>query len=627
MRNLLKKIACLVMTLIMCVTFFSGCNLVTTDNKRDMNQVVATIKISNDIPKAENIYKKDIVMDYINYGYYYEYYQGMSRSEVMKSIINQLINNRVYVQNAMLAFDKGEAPFDIEKNTGKDKWDITRYLTEEEITDALYSTYKDMNNLLDNYAEEKADKVQDTMIEAVRTAPTDAKNAEKELSIDEKKAYIEKGVDVSGDRRKAFNEVIDLLESNELLGDDYNGALTSTLYYNETLKGYQEQALIEKFEKCVKDDARAKITYQDLKNVYLENYNKQAELDDTAFAEKLSSATASDPVLVCSATGNYGYVYNLLLGADEKQTAEIGKIDKTNSTDAEINEEISKVLASTVVKDLRSTWIWSGYDFDGAKFTGDYTFAKDAKNSLPFQGKVTLLTEDDGTDEYKPEYRIDDLYEYSLSQFIDIMEDYLYGAKQANANAGTDKAIYKKVNFNGNVEEYDAKINELLFAFSTDPGSLNTYKGYEISPVPDAGKDEKWTVNFANAGRELLGFTGTEYGKNSYIMVATDFGYHIMFYSEVFNKTYDYADLDAYLNAFYTKSANTWEEEFNAMINGWDDWEDTDSFIYTLFNSISSTPVNNALTSVQNKLLNDYVYSNNGSVVKYVDRYSDLLGA
>jgi hypothetical protein len=100
-----------------------------------------------------------------------------------------------------------------------------------------------------------------------------------------------------------------------------------------------------------------------------------------------------------------------------------------------------------------------------------------------------------------------------------------------------------------------------------------------------------------------------------------------MFYSEVFNKTYDYADLEAYLNAFYTKSANTWEEEFNAMINGWDDWEDTNSFIYTLFNSISSTPVNNALTSVQNKLLNDYVYSNNGSVVKYVDRYADLLGA
>ena len=142
MRKIFKTLACLIMSLLMSMTFLGGCNLVSVDNKRDMNQVVATVKISEDVPAAEKIYKKDIVMAYLNYGYYYEY-QGQSRADVIDFIVTQLISNRVYVQNAILKFDTNQGIYagHIQDAT-KDKWDIKKYLTAEEITDAEYLTYK-----------------------------------------------------------------------------------------------------------------------------------------------------------------------------------------------------------------------------------------------------------------------------------------------------------------------------------------------------------------------------------------------------------------------------------------------------------------------------------------------------
>ena len=98
-----------------------------------------------------------------------------------------------------------------------------------------------------------------------------------------------------------------------------------------------------------------------------------------------------------------------------------------------------------------------------------------------------------------------------------------------------------------------------------------------------------------------------------------------MFYSEVFDSSYGYKDLEAYLEANFTKDATSWQEEFNAMVNGWDDWKDTKSFLYTFFNSISSTIVSNKLANVQNEIL-DYAYDGTDHVVKYEDRYADLLG-
>ena len=76
----------------------------------------------------------------------------------------------------------------------------------------------------------------------------------------------------------------------------------------------------------------------------------------------------------------------------------------------------------------------------------------------------------------------------------------------------------------------DAKINELLFAFSTDPGSLNKYKGYVISP----NNTEGFVESFSDAGKELLAMGG-----KSYIIVASDYGYHVIYFVASNDNYYD----------------------------------------------------------------------------------------
>jgi hypothetical protein len=339
-------------------------------------------------------------------------------------------------------------------------------------------------------------------------------------------------------------------------------------------------------------------------------------------AIKLASATAEDPVLV-GKDGSYGYVYNLLLGISSAQTTEIKAI-KTKDIEKRAVER-KAILDKIIVKDLRSTWLLSGYDFDTATkcFTGDYTFAKDAKNSLPFFGNVTHLNADKVDEEdYQAKYRVDSVNDFTVNEFVEMMDKYVYGSVQSNQKSSSDSAsIYKKAVVNTSVEEYDAKINELLFAFSTDAGSLNTYKGYLVSPKPDIGGAEKFVDEFAMAGRAYItdGLSGS-----SYIVVATDYGYHVMFFSEIVSANVNYATLDAYLDSLgVDKGTATWAQYLETIKADWADYEDEDFYLYNLLTLYADA--DNVLSNKRVELFNKYAYDQT-KVVKYTERYSDLIG-
>jgi electron transport complex protein RnfG len=186
-------------------------------------------------------------------------------------------------------------------------------------------------------------------------------------------------------------------------------------------------------------------------------------------------------------------------------------------------------------------------------------------------------------------------------------------------------SVYKAVNFTGEVENYKEKINELLFAFSTDPGSLNTYKGYLISPEPDGANAETYMQEFADYGRKVV---NGDVGTNGYIMVATDYGYHVMFYSEKYVAGFEYADLETYLNkecADLKGEFADWTAVLKDMQDNWDGYENTDNYLYTLYSSLVSTKISDLINKDYNDTINEYVYGEKSAVVKYEDRYADLL--
>ncbi len=622
MRKILVTMASMVLVLVMCFSSLVGCGLVTTDTERDMNQEVAIIQISDDAEK-DVIYKKDMVMAYLNYGYMYEQYYGYTREQTFTLIIDSLINNRIFVQSAIAA------QFDSAKG-----WDVAKYLDDEQNTEATYSTYKSINDLLESYKTQPESEKADTSWESVRTTPTNAANKEKELSLQDKKDYIAEGFKaytddgVAAEERTAFNKVIELLRVNELLGDEYKGKIEDTVYFKQTLKNYQESELITAVETQKKYDVMKGFTFAKLNEEYQAKRNSQSEMSDADLIAKLSSATVADPMLV-GLNDKYGYVYNLLIGADDVLTSKISNIktdlDKDNITKDEYVLARKNILASTLIYDQRSSWITSGYDFDGTKFTGDYTFAENVANSLDFKGSVTKIK--DATDDESAKYRVDSLTEYNLDSFIAMMESYVYDGTtdktvvydQTTLHA--NQSVYRKVTCSTGVTEYESKINELMFAFSTDPGSLNTYKGYVIKPKPEGSNSEEYMQEFADAARELIATTNNQFG---YIMVATDYGYHIMFYSEILKADYGYATLTEYLDSLY--GTKTWEDEYNNMISTWEDYEDTESYLYLLANSLFSTEVSNAVTKYQRDTLNTYRYDEESDAVTlYKDRYADLL--
>ncbi len=637
MRKIFVTMAALIMALVMSVTAF-GCNLVKVDDEKDMAQVVAVVQVEASSPKEENtIYKRDLVLAYLNYGYYYEQNYGYTREKVIKMIADNLVTNRIYVQVAMIDFDKGEGSFagQIANPSITEKWNIERYLTTDELVEATYLTRKSIDDLIHSYQDHDHNHgagAGDTITETVRTIPSGATNAAdktEDPTIDEMKAFK---IDVDSDdsRKKAYNDVIELLDVNNLLGD-YKNDIEQTDYYKQTLKSNQEQLLIEKYEKCIIAPVHAKYNMDSVSALFTEKLNAQKERTDSEYSTALTGAKADNPILYAP-TGVYGYVYNLLLGVSEEQTAELNEYKKENPnyTISEYNAARKEILDKTIIKDLRSTWLLSGYDFDGEKFTGDYTFTS-AENSLKFFGETKHLNaEDKDSEEYVAEYGVSKVDELSVSDFVQMMEEYVYGgAQNSNVKNYSDKSVYRAVNTNVADEEYDEKINELLFAFSTDSGSLNTYKGYTIAPAVDGSNQEQYMAEFAEYGREVL---NGAVGNKGYIMVATDYGYHIMFYSESYQVGDIYASLDAYLagecdNFLADSGFATWAEYFKDMQDNWSEFEDKTNYLYVLYNELVSNEINQAVTKYQNELLNKYYFGEDSKVIKYEDRYSDLFTA
>ena len=608
MKKRFLSVISAVVALVICVCA-SGCNLVTKNSEREMNTVVATVNVNT----KEDIYKKDMIMAYLNYGYYYVQYQGYTQQQTFELILENLINNRILVQNAV-------------KEAGKNS--VEECLSDEQKTEAKYDTYKAINDMLDEYAHysdghdhETDHEKGDTLTLTARTVPTNAANKEKDV---DKQAYIDAGFDLDSTsaRREAASKFVKLLKNNGLLGEKYDSDkqnITETTYYENLYKSNCEAVLLEAYNEKIEKDAR-NITMAELTDAFAEKINDQKEWSYSEFVEALGNAKASDPI-VYGAFGSYGYVYNLLLGANDLQTAAINEIkkDEASMSDDDYYGNRNAILAGTTVKDQRASWILSGYDFDyeSKKFTGDYTFTS-AANSLAFQGDVVKLK--DATDDESAQYSVTSVHTFGLEEFIEFMDEYVYGASKP-ADTGTFPAwVKKRVTVPaGTVAEYDEKINELLFAFSTDSGSLNTWKGYAVKPAVDGSNSEEYVQEFADGARRLL-----ELGGNSYIIVATDYGYHVMFYSEIINGSYGFNSLVEYLESLDIVKDGTWEDYLADMLDGWKDFEDTDNFLYTFVDSLTSAKVSAATTKAQNKIINAYRYSD--KVTVYGDSYADLLG-
>ena len=597
----------------------TGCALVQTDAKKDMNQVVATVKISDEI-ETENIYKRDVILAYINQ-YYTKEQSGYTREQVFDLIVSDMIQSKVRVQAAMLYFAEGQTVTD---------WSVESFLDEKEVYEAKYNAYKSIDDLIDSFAENtEEEKAQDSYIGETRVVPTGAVNDE-EVSFPDKQDYVDKceqeGVEVAS-RRRAFNKTIKSLKSNELLGDGYDGKdISKTDYFINILKSYYEQELLVKYNKALSNEIRSQKGYDAVKAHYEEIYAKQKDWTITEFKDALSKVSAeTDPIVYTGAQANgYGRVYHILLAADEqsKQKIEDWKSNNKNYKSEDLEAAMYQIYFDNIkVYDKRTSWIMQGFDFDGVAFTGDYTRldSKDQAPAYAYQGTVNKISAEDAE---KAEYfaEIQDGDKMSVAEFLKEIDSYLYGIDTAN-----NKADYKANNYHKNVNAKYAditfrhQVEELMFAYSDDSSdsALNAYKGYVISP----DNAEGWSSAFWRGGKELIA-NSADFA-DGYVIKATEHGLHVMFLAEKYGEGYDYNTLESYMNKEYIiddASATAWESYFDAMTADWNNWKETDNYLYMVVSSLTSNTITTYLNSNEADLIKRYV--NSGS---YVQRFDEVL--
>ena len=196
MRKILLKTVTLVTVLALTLSLFAACGLVTTDQDRNMKQNVATVCINKDEVAPENIKKSEMIAAYMSYGYQYVSSYNYTVSKAYSTILDNLITNRVIVQQARIELGKlynqgaqaGDSEFmtyfrdhstagvhgdnAIDYKNG-DIESIKKFLTEYEIAYAEYQIRKSVNSVIKSYDEtEKAkDDEKENETFTARTSP------------------------------------------------------------------------------------------------------------------------------------------------------------------------------------------------------------------------------------------------------------------------------------------------------------------------------------------------------------------------------------------------------------------------------------------------------------------------
>ncbi len=306
MKNKLSKIVVMIMAVVMCLSAFVGCDWITTNVDEDMKQTVATVKISEAV-NAEDITKKQLNAGYLSYGYQYVQNYGYTTSKAYSLVLQNLVNNRIIVQQSRVEIAKlynsfldgsATAKTDFEKymkdNTlaGTTKLDakessaeaLEKFLSEYEVEQAKYSVRKSINSMIDTYVEKDEDEDErEDVTYTARTTPTEkteksyeewelktATPTDKEYSVANltlkddaiKTKYTNKfdlnsavakayKTDYDGKgRKKAYSSLIKTLKNTGLIGknEQIKDNEFKYSYFEDLYKSQLESALVSRYE-------------------------------------------------------------------------------------------------------------------------------------------------------------------------------------------------------------------------------------------------------------------------------------------------------------------------------------------------------------------------------------------
>lgn len=703
MRKTLGKILTIIVSMVLIFSCFVGCNLVTVNEERDMQQVIAEVQIDDSIEK-DVIYKRELVSAYNSYGYYYVSYYNYTVADTYELIIKNLVQSKVIVQHSKLALSSGVSDYGTTYSNGfyaaassintNDRTDIEQvladsykeglkgnspnvdFLTDYEISLSKYNAYSSIlsmvTSLLDE-EEEEDDEYETFTISSPRatlTAEEEEDGNEYELkSITPSTTYLRKmkkvleDIDVSSSDIDAlligkdskydvnlavYKKYVEELEKSDgyILGDnDRKGALKKAIrklannglvtteeknisisvfsdifqigLFSEQLESQYENRIVSKFELALENKARKEVDLNpdSIYNEFVELYNYQKEQYDsdiTSYESALSDATGKTFVLynpvVVNRDGDhlkYGYVLNLLVGFSSDTTTKLSDYKaEGKKTNDEINEYRDSLVNEITVQDLRSDWVYSNYGTYDAE-TGKFTFKDENCKTDALKVFDGIIKNEDVT-EYT--YTDSDGIEQTGFLFDNITPNTLTYAEfktlldsMVNLGISTNNSgsisVSENSDYLGNSiidEETLTTLRDIVYAYSTDSGSLAENYGYLSSPITSS-----YVTEFKEAARRIV-----DLGVGAWEACVTDYGVHIMICTKVIdNAGVSIEDLYASADAF--RSEITTEG--------------------TLAYDFAQYKLDLYIDNDVSKVANAFINNNMKKVTYFEDRYSDLL--
>lgn len=508
-----KKIIGFILSLAMCFTVLTGCNLFEHNTRKDYMQVVATIDSIEDeqivdgekIPfksEKKNIYKYQLV-NTLNQNASNYIQQGYSVEEVVKQFLEQLIiSELVFIEaDRMIAFKEivwRDGTVKVTNEDGEEVPDYTDYnrvkeLVYNSIDSTLTSIRKEILTEYDN----DLPTVEDATGDSETTYPVKEEEKEDEEEIPQtekfepdkarwpgfygdadtkalgretmrrfiellhKSANPENNFSVTNEDVKAFKK--DDEEINRIIneqGIEYvYGMIYDTHYIEVLLKDNVERQV--KLER-VQDYMSKRVTVdqrevQERYNSMLEDQIRQYDADISAYNSAIKGGSSE---ILYTPSSKYFYVKHILLPFSDEQSARLkAKQNSGTYSDAEIKSYRDGLVSETVV----------------------YPH-KDGENDLSRPMSV---------------------------------EQVFTQVKSAMKTVESDPY------------EAERLFDDFIYTYNTDPGIFNNAKGYIVENKLEDGESETYMKEFAEGAREL--YKNYKVGMVLDDYVVTDYGVHIMY--------------------------------------------------------------------------------------------------
>lgn len=639
----IKKFLAVLLVTIIAVSVFSGCDVITKNDERDYNQVLATVTYEG---MTSTVTKGEFESSFNSLAYYYVYYYGYTVEKAANYIFESLaqrkllilyvrdyyadeqgVANSVNVDSFLTAVEKNEAVKSANStmqssydSTFEELWKEYMAVNEKE----YYTKYPDLapDGYFDDDEDEEEEDNTDKKTDTPRAARPD--KAEEVVDYDGELADEDVAVPFFDQDDHYEDEYTDeqKVVSDKAVAELKKSLKENYISYEYYLHSAHETQLLSKYQRHF----GVGYTMEEYADLISSKYNDYVQVNKDTFkynsesAYKTALGTLTNLVYHPESEQGYGYVFNILLKFSDEQTAKL-KAFTAESTEDEAIAAYREMLAKQIKVNVTNP------DYDP-----DY---KDCEECCDDDDILC----DDPTCPCKMYTREGVLATDILAEiegiFANIDNGDLTAANAALTGVNIDLTLADIDGADG-LSDYEKFVlkrevaTTYIYLVNDDSGMYDTDKdnaisnsglGYLITPE---GKDSDYVQEFTDLGRNLV-----EGGLGEYGYCTTDYGYHLMFVSYVpYGSTFNSAGAAV---EGVNEATDCIDLDYIVHYGRYDDENDKDQTLkQAIFDAMKDTYTNNLYNieaqTLINQNKNDKITANDKLWKKLLKEYNKEYG-